>query len=323
MGTWSWERVPDRTSWSQGFFRLVGVDASSVRPSLSFFESLAHPQDRLPFGDSRRIATDPRQENRRLRIIRPDGQLRWIWSTARTIFDREGAVSRVIGIAKDVTETEELRRRVTSGRDFLVAISRLMHVEFWTADPSGELLDFSAWFKDESEGSANVLAKGWQSLVPPEALERIYQKWKEAVATHSPYIHSGPIELPDGSLQTVYVHGVPFDDLETEEPRWIGVATTRPGVVATGATEIRAEPNALTPAHLRAARAFLGWSADEMAARAGVSLSTVRRLEADQRTSVRKTSLTTIRRALEKAGLSFAVDRLGRLYFVQAAPGAG
>ncbi len=42
------------------------------------------------------------------RIVRPDGDLRWIWDRAVPIRDEAGRVTRIVGIAEDITE---LRRR--------------------------------------------------------------------------------------------------------------------------------------------------------------------------------------------------------------------
>ena len=60
----------------------------------------------------------------------------------------------------------------------------------------------------------------------------------------------------------------------------------------------------LTPAQLRAARALLGWSRDDLAAKSGVAAVTVKGFEylgADSKIS----TLQKMRRALEAAGIQF------------------
>ena len=65
----------------------------------------------------------------------------------------------------------------------------------------------------------------------------------------------------------------------------------------------------LIPAQVRAARGLLGWSARELADRAGVHVTTVQRLELAHG-SLRGASKTVekIRRALEAAGVIFISD---------------
>lgn len=67
------------------------------------------------------------------------------------------------------------------------------------------------------------------------------------------------------------------------------------------------DPRLLTPAHLRAARALLNWSSQELAARAGVGQATIKRAEAaDPR--VRHETLETLVRALEDGGVVLTLN---------------
>lgn len=61
---------------------------------------------------------------------------------------------------------------------------------------------------------------------------------------------------------------------------------------------------------LRAARGLLGWSQSELAARAGLSLPTVKRVEAEAGARVSKEAQKKLRRALELAGVEF-IDENG------------
>ena len=62
---------------------------------------------------------------------------------------------------------------------------------------------------------------------------------------------------------------------------------------------------------IKAARALIGWSQEELASRAGISLPTVKRLEAaDGELGGRTRTGDNIREALEKAGVEF-IDENG------------
>jgi ribosome-binding protein aMBF1 (putative translation factor) len=60
----------------------------------------------------------------------------------------------------------------------------------------------------------------------------------------------------------------------------------------------------MSPEQSRAARGWLGWSQQELAAKASVSLSTVRDFEKGRRVPKTNT-LTAMRVALETAGIAF------------------
>lgn len=66
----------------------------------------------------------------------------------------------------------------------------------------------------------------------------------------------------------------------------------------------------VTIEQLRAARGLLGWSQSELAARAGLSLPTVKRLEAGFGPRVSDEARAKLQRAIEAAGIEF-IDENG------------
>jgi transcriptional regulator with XRE-family HTH domain len=67
-------------------------------------------------------------------------------------------------------------------------------------------------------------------------------------------------------------------------------------------------------AQIRAARALLGWSQDQLARRAGVGLATLQRIE--QNEGIVKGNFSTIlkiQKALEQAGVHFMEDDSGQI----------
>jgi hypothetical protein len=67
----------------------------------------------------------------------------------------------------------------------------------------------------------------------------------------------------------------------------------------------------LTSLQIRAARALLRWSADDLARRSSLGLNTIKRAElAEDRTSLTAANDLAVRRALEAAGVEF-IDENG------------
>lgn len=66
----------------------------------------------------------------------------------------------------------------------------------------------------------------------------------------------------------------------------------------------------MSPEQCRAARAWLNWTQQELARRAGVGLSTVRDFEKGERTPITN-NLAAIRRAVENAGIQLVFDGNG------------
>lgn len=70
---------------------------------------------------------------------------------------------------------------------------------------------------------------------------------------------------------------------------------------------------AMTIEQLRAARGLLGWSQSELAARAGLSLPTVKRLEGEFGPRVSEEARAKLRHAIEAAGIEFIDENGGGL----------
>ena len=62
---------------------------------------------------------------------------------------------------------------------------------------------------------------------------------------------------------------------------------------------------------LRAARGLLGWSQSELAARAGLSLPTVKRVEGQSKARASDEARIKLQRALEAAGIEFIAENGG------------
>jgi transcriptional regulator with XRE-family HTH domain len=70
----------------------------------------------------------------------------------------------------------------------------------------------------------------------------------------------------------------------------------------------------ITAEQLRAARGLLGWSQPELAARAGLSVPTVKRVESKTGPRVSDEARTRLRKALESAGVGFTDENGGGVY---------
>src|SRR6266700_1431421 len=72
---------------------------------------------------------------------------------------------------------------------------------------------------------------------------------------------------------------------------------------------IQIKPKALSGAQIRAGRALVRWSAEDLARKAALGLNTIKRAEtSDDRTSLTAANDLAVRRALEAAGVEFIDD---------------
>ncbi len=116
MGVYDLNLVEDLLWWSPEIYALLGVCAKTFTPTREALLALVHQDDRELFRRSLdRAVADRQLFVHEYRIVRPDGETRWIANRARTEYDPDGRPLRHFGIALDVTERkrieEEVRRR--------------------------------------------------------------------------------------------------------------------------------------------------------------------------------------------------------------------
>ncbi|MEG7525447.1 MAG: PAS domain-containing protein [Chromatiales bacterium] len=104
IGNWTLDAGTMKAVWSDEIFRIFGIDATDgVGPE--FLSSLLHPEDRDPVLSSLQCAVeDGRPHDMEYRIVRPDGEIRWINCLARQIEDESGKVLGLSGVIQDITK---------------------------------------------------------------------------------------------------------------------------------------------------------------------------------------------------------------------------
>jgi PAS domain S-box-containing protein len=142
MGDYDWHIPSDTNRWSDELFRIYGHDPQSFNPSYERFLSLIHPDDRerITGVHQQAYATGEPYEMME-RIVRPDGEVRYLDSNGEVVMDEHGVPLRMRGTCIDITDRVLAER----GREHLDARYRSL-VEaapdaILVIDPSGHVLD--------------------------------------------------------------------------------------------------------------------------------------------------------------------------------------
>ncbi|MBK9000475.1 MAG: response regulator [Myxococcales bacterium] len=113
LGLWSWDLASGELIWDDRMKQLVGRADSLNLPD--YVEQVVHPDDRdeVRRGGERAMATG-RVEATPHRIVRPDGEVRWMLTIGEVELDAAGRPVRLTGGNLDITEQraleEQLRR---------------------------------------------------------------------------------------------------------------------------------------------------------------------------------------------------------------------
>jgi PAS domain-containing protein len=110
FGIWDRDLLTGESLWSPDEWRLWGLSPRPGAPSVAEWATIVHPEDR-----ARRVAAwsallhdTPREADAGFRVVRPDGQVRWLQQKATLIRNAQGSLTRIVGITLDVTSSHEV-----------------------------------------------------------------------------------------------------------------------------------------------------------------------------------------------------------------------
>ncbi|MGR4069552.1 GGDEF domain-containing protein [Billgrantia sp. C5P2] len=122
LGYWKASLQANELFWSEAIYDIFGVDPKTFTPSIRAFKAMVHPEDLESVEASMWRAQESGSHDVEHRIVRPDGEIRWVHELAD--YMPEGDEQILIGTVRDITEQKrlELRLRQLSRTDELTAL---------------------------------------------------------------------------------------------------------------------------------------------------------------------------------------------------------
>jgi PAS domain S-box-containing protein len=131
-GSWEWDLVTQKNSWSDNYFAILGFNSSEVEPSFELFRSRIHPDD-VHFLDETHdnIMKDKKPFGFELRLIQPDGTFKWIKNNISQVIEDDKLV-KLKGVIIDIAdrkhtelvlkENETKLRQLNADKDRFISI---------------------------------------------------------------------------------------------------------------------------------------------------------------------------------------------------------
>ena len=109
LGIWDYDIRNDRLYCDESWYRIMGRDPRRPISSVAEFRAIIHPEDVDEATDVRKAIAgmDASNEDYSIvfRIIRPDGEIRWLRSLAYLQREDNGPPARAVGFVSDITES--------------------------------------------------------------------------------------------------------------------------------------------------------------------------------------------------------------------------
>jgi len=132
MGSWAFN--DSGHYWSDELYKIYGLDPQNGAPTVEQYLALIHPQDRASMAETiKRMEEEHCGFDQIERIVRPDGQLRYVRAVAVPVVE-QGVFKGFIGTTMDVTEQELLTQELRRERAYLAEAQSLTHIGSWATN---------------------------------------------------------------------------------------------------------------------------------------------------------------------------------------------
>ncbi|MFT4102183.1 MAG: EAL domain-containing protein [Burkholderiaceae bacterium] len=135
LGMWEQDLATQRFEWSNGAFRLFGIQPAQGAPSLQGFLICVHPDDQRRWRDvHRRAATSGGEVRVEYRYVRKGVDTIWVRSIARAERDADGRVTRLTGIVQDVSGIRDMQQQLAASEAKFRELTRMSSDWIWETD---------------------------------------------------------------------------------------------------------------------------------------------------------------------------------------------
>ncbi len=215
MGSWEWDVPTGRFNWSEGLYRISGVE-KDLELTYANIESILHPED-LPAIRTRihkALAADDEAEFE-FRIVRPDDVIRQMYVSTKVMRDEHGEPERLFGIVQDVTERKRVEEALRRSQHNLREAERMGNSGSWDYDVA---TNTTVWSENmfrifvpdmDVEGRELLAGTGlinsfFQDMVHPDDRERLLLALYAAFGDEAPYDVEYRIVRKDGELRDIH-----------------------------------------------------------------------------------------------------------------------
>jgi PAS domain S-box-containing protein len=113
IGAWDWDVVNQHVTWSDRVYMFYGMEPGTFSGTLDEFARRIHPEDLERVSRAIQAALEGRQPyNMECRLLRPNGEVRWIATRGQVFWDEHGQPIRMLGATTDITERIQAQREI-------------------------------------------------------------------------------------------------------------------------------------------------------------------------------------------------------------------
>ena len=221
----SWAFNDSGHYWSDELYKIYGLNPRSRAPSVEQYLTLIHPQDRASMAEAiKRMQEEQCGDDLIERIVRPDGQLRYVRAVTVPLIEH-GVFKGFVGTKMDVTEQELLTLELRREQAYLAEAQSLTHTGSWACNLVTRQIfhssDENARLYGFDPGQGPIPFDSYYSMILPEDERAIRQKLENAIGAGEDYDVEFRIRRTDGAIR--FLRGIGHHNPSQEIGEYIGI----------------------------------------------------------------------------------------------------
>jgi PAS domain S-box-containing protein len=207
MGSWAFNPSGFFDYWSRELLQIYGLDPAKRVPTLEEYLGITHPQDREFMARTiEKMVAEGLGCDVKKRIVRPDGELRYIRCVGVPVLDN-GTLKSIVGTAVDITEEEQLTQELQRREAYLAEAQRLSNTgSFGWRVSTGELLWSEETFRIfQYDRATKPTVELVLHRVHPEDAGFVKQTIERASRDGKDFDFEHRLLMPDGCIKHLHV----------------------------------------------------------------------------------------------------------------------
>jgi PAS domain S-box-containing protein len=225
-GIWEADVENGMNVWSDGTWKLYGLEKGTAHASTELWASTIHPDDREMAIHA--IESAVRNETEiyfEYRVCHPDFTIHWLMERGIPLCDLHSKAVRYVGTVIDITERKQVESALIDSKTRLCQALDAAHAGVWELD----LIAFENFWSDEiwnlfglERGDKPPTFQLWNSIIHPDDREMASLAITTAATKCENLNTEYRICHPDGSIHWLLSRGKPLYDRDGFVNRYIG-----------------------------------------------------------------------------------------------------